>query len=175
MNFNQPRVLVDTSFLGNLMFDQAEFNENALRYFFLLQQHKSRFYIPSLVAAEYSLRGNVGVVINALSARVISFGLVEAEGYAHHTNQFDWIPKKMSRAQKRDAVIDLMLISQAITHRMDIIVTADKGLCNRVPLGSKFEVFDITQPPESISPLWRQANELSVPIRVLKRSEDPQS
>lgn len=157
MSSSQPRVMVDTSFLGNLMVDNATFNGNALKYFLLLQQQKAVFYIPTIVVAEYSMKGDIGVVVNALSARIESFDLLEAREYARNSEKYNWFPKKMSRAQKRDAVVDLMLISQAITSRMDIFITADQGLCNRVPPEVKLTVLNIMRPPEFSTPLWLQS------------------
>lgn len=151
------RVLADTSFLGNLMDREAAFHANATAYFLQLRQLRAQFFISTLVAAEYSAKGDIETVIDTLSARLLSFDFPESQKYGQMARKENWFAAKSSRAQKRDLVIDLMLISQSVSRGLTGVISADKAMCHRIPTSTGIQVFNITEPLETTAPLWKQA------------------
>jgi hypothetical protein len=103
------------------------------------------------------VKGNIETVIDALSARLISFDYPEARQYGEMARKEGWFAAKSSRTQKRDMVVDLMLISQSISRELTAIISADNAMCRRIPGSSRIQVFNITEPLETTAPLWRQA------------------
>lgn len=149
--------LVDTTFLVHLASPKSEFHANAMAYAQALQAHQTRFYLPTLVMAEYAVKAGsdgVSAVLGVLSAQVCGFDMRAALKYAelaqNHRPIFN-VPVP----EKERSIVDLMLVAIADTMSLESIITTDRNICGQFLNGTSTTALDIRKPITDLLPLWR--------------------
>jgi predicted nucleic acid-binding protein len=151
--------LIDTTFVIHLVNPKAEYHAHALRYFQALQVNQTKLFLPTLVMAEYAVKGGrdgVSAVLATLGAQVCGFDLVAALRYGELAQQHPTI-FRVPTPEKERSIVDLMLVAIADTLNIESIVTTDKHICGPLRAGTPVQALDIKVPIEQLSPLWRES------------------
>ena len=151
--------LIDTTFVVHLVSPNAEFHANALSYFQALQGNQVRLYLPTLVMAEYAVKGGtdgVSAILGTLNAQVCGFDMAAALRYGELSKQHPTI-FNVPTPEKERSVIDLMLVAIAETLNIESIITTDKHICGPLLRGTRITALDLKKPIENMSPLWRES------------------
>lgn len=134
--------LLDTTFLVSLTSDKHQSYHNARDYLLNLQANKTVFYLSSLVAAEFGIKGDLRNAIALTSPRLISFDQKDAASYSlaakRHPGVFNF-----KAPEKERVVIDLMLIAQAEARKIAAIISEDTAMCSIYLKGTPVVGLDI--------------------------------
>ena len=151
--------LIDTTFVIHLVNPRLEYHANALTYFQALQTNRTALYLPTLVMAEYAVKGGtdgVLAVLATLGAQVCGFDMAAALRYGELAQQHRTIFNAPTPEKER-SIVDLMLVAIADTQGIESIVTTDRHIAGALRNGTQVGVIDLKNPPESMLPLWRQS------------------
>lgn len=153
--------LIDTTFIIHLVNPKGEFHAHALSYFQALQGNRTRLYLPTLVMAEYAVKGGaegVSNILGTLNAQVCGFDMAAALRYGELAGKHPTI-FKVATPDKERSVVDLMLVAIAETLNLASIITTDKNICGQFLRGTQVQALDIKNPIEHRSPLWRASQD----------------
>jgi len=150
--------LVDTTALIHLASPKQQYHSNALEYFQAMQAQQTKFYLSTLVIAEYGFKGGrdgVASVLASLSARVCGFDMEAAFRYGTLAKQHPGI-FQMTTPEKERVVIDLMLVATADYMGLESIISSDTNLCGPFLKGTSRAILglDIKKPITGMYPLW---------------------
>ncbi|MDO4245341.1 MAG: hypothetical protein Q4C89_04915 [Deinococcus sp.] len=148
--------LIDTTYLVHLMNPKAEHHAHAFAYTQALQAGRTRFYLPTLVMAEYAVRGKregVEAILGGLNPEICGFDMSAALRYAELTQLHPTI-FKVPVPEKERSVIDLMLVAIADTLGVESVITCDKNICGQFRAGTSLTALDIRKPITELFPLW---------------------
>jgi len=144
-------VLLDTSFIIQLMNSKSEYHNNARLYFEYFANYKIEMYISTISISEYAIISHPDYLKYLKTFKIIDFNYMDALISGQYANLLKG-KKKLSKNGRSIVINDIKLLAQLNNRKIEGIVTNEQNMKSKIidPLRKNHQLqcmfIDFTRP-----------------------------